>query len=78
MMSETYCDRTIREGVVGLIIPQEAELAAVLQTPTAHHLLDRGAGLYMLSNGSTILALDKPPGAFAKAVCVRDLLREAA
>lgn len=61
-----------------LDIEPEAEVRAAMRTPTAQGLLVRGAGLWICEDGTNVLAIDRPAGAFAKAVCVRDLLQEAA
>lgn len=67
------CTET-RDGLVCLFIAPTDCLNDVLRTPTAQRLIDKGAGLYLLRDGVTnVLALDRPAGAFAKAVCVRDL-----
>ncbi len=64
--------------LTGLIIQPAANLADALRLPEAQDLISRGAGLYCLNNGSTVLAIHKPANAFAKAVAVRDLDPEVA
>ena len=61
-----------------LDIEPEAEVRAALRTPTARDMVERGAGLWICEDGTNVLAIERPAGAFAKAVCVRDLLQEAA
>lgn len=60
-------------GLIGLIIQQHAELADILATETAQRLIARGASVYLINNGTSVLALDKPAGAFAKAVSLHVL-----
>jgi hypothetical protein len=56
-------------GLVSLTIPQNAELASVLETRTAKRLWQRGARLYLMGDGTTnVLALKRPPGAFCRSV----------
>ncbi|HET6718356.1 MAG TPA: hypothetical protein VFH22_01835 [Rhodocyclaceae bacterium] len=57
-------------GLCSLIIPQNDvdTVEDILLTETAVRLLDKGAALYLMSDGKTsVLALDRPAGAFAKA-----------
>ena len=54
--------------LTGLIIPQTACLADVMETKTAQRLVDRGASLYLMADGTTsVLSIKRPEGAFAKA-----------
>lgn len=54
--------------LTGLIIPQTAELAEIMETRTAVRLIQRGASLWLLDDGQTsVLSVKKPAGAFAKA-----------
>jgi hypothetical protein len=61
--------RLIMPGLRGLIIPAQSDesLADIMQTETAVRLLNLGASLYLLNNGTSVLAITKPAGAFAKA-----------
>lgn len=56
-------------GLRALIIPaqSEAAVADILQTETAIRLLNLGASLFILNNGTSVLAIDRPAGAFCKA-----------
>lgn len=57
-------------GLCSLIIPQsdEATVADILSTETALRLRDKGASLYLMADGKTsVLAIERPAGAFAKA-----------
>jgi len=68
-------------GLCSLIIPQTdtTTVAEQLETPTARRLVSRGASLYLMKDGRTnVLSIERPEGAFAKAICVRDLHPEAA
>lgn len=52
--------------LTGLIIPQAAEVAAIMQTRTAQRLIQRGARLYLLDDGKTnVLSINRPANAFA-------------
>jgi hypothetical protein len=65
--------------LTGLIIPQQAELAAILATTTAQRLVKRGAALYLLRDGTTsVLSVKKPRDAFAKACSLPVFTGEAA
>jgi hypothetical protein len=58
------------------MIPQSdtATVDDILRTETAARLIDKGAALYLMSDGKTsVLALDRPAGAFAKAVALPSL-----
>lgn len=79
MISPTTPQNWVPDGLIGLIIPAAAILADVLETASAQRLITQGAALYLMADGQTsILSIRKPAGAFAKACCVRHLLREAA
>lgn len=57
-------------GLCSLIIPQNDvdTVEDILLTETAARLLDKGACLYLMADGKTsVLALTRPTGAFAKA-----------
>ena len=55
-------------GLRAYYIPANSEdsLADLMQTDTAIRLLNLGASLYVLKNGTNVLALIKPKDAFTK------------
>lgn len=61
-----------------LAIEPEAEVRAALRTPTAQDMVARGAGLWVCEDGTTVLSIDRPANAFAKACGVADLYPEEA
>ena len=79
MISPTTPQIWVPDGLVGLIIPNCAILAEVLESVSAQRLIAQGAQVYLGTDGQTsILALKRPPGAVPMAVTVKTMLGKAA
>ena len=52
-----------------LIIPQtdDETMADIMETDTARRLVEKGATLYLTKDGSNVLSIKRPEGAFCKA-----------